>query len=161
MRAKPATQFNLTQRHKGHNVSHFCAPPRCHPPLLPSGLRSAGRGKRLLARGRATLVPPILPHSGRRLVGTLALQPSRLRVKQQSSAFTLTIASHCVAAIREVDSRPATCDLRPALPPKKSVGNVGGVLGRKLESLGLTFTPPAQCVPTMGAGELPVYPVGW
>jgi hypothetical protein len=65
--AESATQFNFAH-HPGAALH-----------LVSSGLRSAGRGKRLLARGRATLVPPILPRSGRRLVGTLALQPSRLR----------------------------------------------------------------------------------
>jgi hypothetical protein len=46
--------------------------------------------------------------SAARLVGTLALQASRLRVKQPSSAFTLTVASHCVVATKRLtrDQRP-------------------------------------------------------
>jgi len=44
-----------------------------------------------------------------RLAGMLALQASRLRVKNPSSVFTLIVASHCMVAIRE-DIRPATCD---------------------------------------------------
>ena len=63
--AESATQFNFAH-HPGAALH-----------LVSSGLRSAGRGKRLLACGRATL----------------ALQPSRLRVKQPSSAFTLIIAT--------------------------------------------------------------------
>jgi len=53
------------------------------------------------------------------LVGTFAFPPSRETARQ--CFFTLTIASHCVVTIREVDSRSATCDLRPVLPPKKSL----------------------------------------
>ena len=56
---------------------------RCAEGWFQVSLRSTGRGKRLLARGRADARPSrcsamdpetILPHSGRRLVGTLALQ---------------------------------------------------------------------------------------
>ncbi len=74
-RIKLSVEKFLTQRRRDAEV------------LLGGGVTAAGRGKRLLARGRADARPSrcsamnpetILPHSGRRLVGTLALHcPSR------------------------------------------------------------------------------------
>jgi len=41
--------------------------------------------------------------------------------KKPGNAFTLTVASHCVAATREVDPRHSTRDLRRSQHPQKSL----------------------------------------
>ena len=89
--------------------------------------RSSGRHP-----SRCSAVNPetILPHSGRRLAGTLALhcpsqrlagtpalQSSRLRAFARETAEQCFYTHHCdhwVVAIREVDPRLSTRDLRPA-----------------------------------------------
>ena len=81
------------------------------------------------APGQVTLIPPgavamrpetilILPHGGRRLDGDTRPPSSRLRafVKQPSSVLLHSSLRPLGGRNKEVDSRPATCDSRSALP---------------------------------------------
>ena len=60
-----------------------------------------------------------------RFVLRVRVTPKSLRVlrvrKNRGNAFTLTVASHCVAATREVDPRHSTRDLRLEQRPQKDL----------------------------------------